>query len=107
LVHKPVSFNILTTLSEANNIILSPYCNLFPNSSEKFVNIEEVSHLLPFKKYFKIFSLGIFLDLLSRSIDPLIYKVDSENDCINKVEPVNIEWMIMFWKCLGDFENVA
>jgi hypothetical protein len=45
-------------------------------------------------------SIGIFLDLLPGSIDPLIYKVDSENDWTNKVKPVNIEWMIMFWKCL-------
>jgi hypothetical protein len=53
--------NILTTLNKDNNIILSWYCNLFPESSDKFVNIEEVSRLLPFQKYFKVLSIGIFL----------------------------------------------
>jgi hypothetical protein len=47
------------------------------------------------------------MDFLPRSIDPLIYKVDSEKDWTNKVNPVNKKWMIMFWECLDDFENVA
>ncbi|XP_071168833.1 sacsin-like [Mytilus edulis] len=82
-------------IKERNDFILSEFYYLLQRSPEKFVHESLVDILRIYKKHFKVLSIRNFAELLPKTLESSIYKLDSPR---LMVESLSRQWLIGFWE---------